>query len=146
MLPELPCACASLRRASRIVTQLYSSEMGGEIEPGQFSLLTALKEHPEASQTPLVRALGLDKTTMSRNLRVMQKNGWIEPGKHRAAAGDRREKSYHLTPAGEAILAATHPAWVRAQKKLAAVLSPAEWDMMLKLSHLVAEAAVTLRK
>src|SRR5580704_11887816 len=87
-LPDIHCACAGIRRAARLVTQLYSHEMGWNAEPAQFSLLSALERHPGARQAPLGRALGLDKTTLSRNLKLMQRNGWVEavPGK------DRRER------------------------------------------------------
>jgi hypothetical protein len=52
-LPDLGCACANLRRAARLVTQLYSHEIGPEVEPAQFSLLLALHRIPGASQAPL---------------------------------------------------------------------------------------------
>jgi DNA-binding MarR family transcriptional regulator len=137
-LPDLDCACANLRRAARLVTQLYSHEIGTEVEPTQFSLLTALDRHPGASQAPLGRALGLDKTTMSRNLRLMQRNGWIEL----ALTDDGRERGYRLTPAGEKIFSAAKPGWMRAQAKLRAGLRTGEWETLLKASGRVAEAAI----
>jgi DNA-binding MarR family transcriptional regulator len=76
-LPDLGCACANLRRAARLVTQFYSHEIGPDVEPAQFSLLSVLHRNHRASQAPLGRALGLDKTTMSRNLGLMGTNGWI---------------------------------------------------------------------
>lgn len=140
-LPDLGCACANLRRAARLVTQLYSHEMGAAIEPGQFSLLSALSLHPELGQARLAHALGLDKTTMSRNLRVMEKNRWIAP----APTEDSRESRYRLTPAGQKLLSATRPAWLRAQARLRATLKAREWDTMSKLFGRVAEAAYQAR-
>ncbi len=137
-LPDLRCACASLRRAARLVTQLYSHEMGSSIEPTQFALLSALHQVQGASQGRLGRALGLDKTTMSRNLRLLQKNGWIAP----ALSGDRRERGYRLTPSGEKILSGAKPGWLRAQAKLRAALSPGDWENMLKAFDRTAEAAL----
>jgi DNA-binding MarR family transcriptional regulator len=137
-LPDLDCACATVRRAARLLTQLYSHEMGSEIEPAQFALLSALSLHPGAKQAGLGRALGLDKTTMSRNLSVMKKNGWIEAG----VAGDRRERGYRITAAGEKILAAAKPGWARAQQKLRAALEPGDWDQMFEVFGRVAEAAL----
>jgi DNA-binding MarR family transcriptional regulator len=141
-LPDLQCACANLRRAARLVTQLYSREMGREIEPAQFSLLSVLSHRPGASQAPLGRALGLDKTTMSRNLRLMQRNGWIEP----ALTDDQRERGFRLTPGGAKILSATRPGWLRAQAKLRTALKPGEWETMLKVFGRVAEAALAARQ
>jgi DNA-binding MarR family transcriptional regulator len=138
MLPDLPCACANLRRAARLVTQLYSQEMGPAIEPTQFALLSALEGRAGISQAALGRALGLDKTTLSRSLRLMQKNGWIEP----ASTGDRRERCFELTRAGEKLLAETKPGWQRAQAKLRATLGSKEWDAMRTAVSRSAEAAL----
>jgi len=141
-LPDLHCACAGLRRAARLVTQLYSSAMGGSIEPGQFALLSALRERPGASQTPLGRALGLDKTTMSRNLRLIGKNGWIEP----VRSGDRRQRGYRLTAPGEKILADAKPGWLRAQARLRGALEPGEWENMLRAFDRTAAAALAAQQ
>ncbi len=134
-LPDLDCACASLRRAARLVTQLYSQEM--LIEPTQFALLSALRYHPHAGRVAIGRTLGLDKTTMSRSLQLMRNNGWIEVD----ATGDGRERNYRLTPSGKRVLAKTEPGWKRAQAKLNTALKPGEWEDLLKITSRVAAAA-----
>lgn len=141
-LPPLECACATVRRASRLVTQLYSGEMRDKVEPAQFALLSALEYRPGASQAPLGRALGLDKTTMSRNLRVLERNRWIEPTR----AADARERGFRLTPSGRKILSAARPGWSRAQARLRAALQPGEWETVLRLFSKVAEAAAAARQ
>ncbi len=134
--PELGCACATVRRAARLVTQLYSDEMRGTVDPPQFSLLTAIGTRPGIIQTQLGGAMGLDKTTVSRNLRVMRAYGWIAA----SSAGDRREKGYKLTPLGRDTLASAKPAWLRAQKKLQAVLKPGAWEKLFVTLNHVADA------
>jgi DNA-binding MarR family transcriptional regulator len=141
-LPDLGCACANLRRAARLVTKLYSHEIGPDVEPPQFSLLSALHRNPGASQAPLGRALGLDKTTMSRNLRLMETNRWIELD----STDDRRERCYRLTPAGEKILSAAKPGWMRAQAKLRAAMETGEWENLSTTFGRVAEAALAAEK
>ena len=141
-LPDLGCACANIRRAARLVTQLYSHEMGSNLEPAQFSLLSALEYRPGASQAPLGHALGLDKTTMSRNLRLLRRNLWIEP----APTDDQRTRGFRLTPAGKKILATAKPGWVRAQTKLRAALKPGEWETMLSAIGRVAGAALAAQQ
>jgi DNA-binding MarR family transcriptional regulator len=141
-LLELNCACASIRRTARLVTQLYSHEMGGAMEPAQFSLLSVLNRRPGATQTSLGRALGMDKTTASRNLRLMRKHGWIESD----LTDDRRERRYHVTAAGKRILTATEPGWKRAQRKLRAALKPGEWENMLTVLRHVDGAALAARR
>lgn len=136
-LPDLECACANLRRAARLVTQLYSHEMGGGLEPPQFALLSALARTRAAGQSTLGRVLGLDKTTLSRNLKLLLRNGWIES----APSTDRRERGYRLTSEGDRLLAATQPGWQRAQQRLRDVLPPGEWERMQSVFSRVAEAA-----
>ena len=140
-LPDLQCACANLRRAARLVTQLYSHEMGSHIDPAQFALLSTLSHLPGTSQAPLGRILGLDKTTLSRNLSVLQRKGWIVPER----SEDLREKVWYLTPAGEQIIKETKPGWQRAQARLLAAMSPAQWQSMSKIVGQVAEAAISAR-
>ena len=137
-LPDLACACASIRRTARLVTQLYSHEMGRPMEPTQFALLSALHYRPQIGRVAIGRALGLDKTTLSRSLKLMQKNGWIEP----TAAGDGRERGYRLTPNGNRTLAKAEPGWKRAQAKLCEALKPGEWKDMFKVAGRVAAAAM----
>ena len=141
-LPELHCLCATIRRASRLVTQLYSHQMGPGIEPSQFSLLSALRKLPGVSQSSLGRALGLDKTTMSRNLKVMKRSGWIAASR----TGDKRERGYRLTPSGEQVLKGAQPEWTRAQAKLRKTLRPGEWGRALLTINRVAEAALQLER
>jgi DNA-binding MarR family transcriptional regulator len=135
-LPDLACACATVRRAARLVTQYYTQALGGEIEPTQFTLLMAMSQHPGLNQSALGSALGLDKTTMSRNLRVMHKHGWIETTR----TADRRESGYKLTKTGHKKLNAAKPAWSRAQAKLA---SKIDWQKTLRTLNQVAAAALS---
>ena len=140
-LPDLECACANVRRAARLITQLFGNEMGNRLEPSQFSLLTVLSRRPGSNQASCGNILGLDKTSLSRNLRLMQKNGWIEP----VVSDDRRERGYRLTVAGEKIFAETKPGWVRAQTRLRKAMTAAEWDNMQKTFGHAAAAAVRAR-
>src|SRR2546425_5949347 len=64
-LPLLACACASLRRTARVVTQLYQTELQGTgLRATQFTLLQALEQFGVASQGALGRLLALDATTL----------------------------------------------------------------------------------
>jgi DNA-binding MarR family transcriptional regulator len=138
-LPELGCACATLRRAARLVTQLYSQEMGRTVEPAQYTLLSAMSAKPGLNQSRLSAALGLDKTTMSRNLRVMKAYGWIKT----AGTGDRRESGYLLTAAGKKTLASAKPKWSSAQAKLRSRLKPGEWEKLFEVLGPVSVAALS---
>jgi DNA-binding MarR family transcriptional regulator len=141
-LPDLPCACATVRRAARLVTQLYGDHLrGNRLEASQISLLSILHNRPGRSQAVLARVLGFDKTTLSRNLKLLQKKGWVKS----APVEDRRELGLFLTEAGQDVVKATHPGWQRAQQQLQAAMSPAEWELMWKAMRTLTQAAYTAR-
>jgi len=138
-LPLLACACASLRRTARVVTQLYETELQGTgLRATQFTLLQALEQFGAASQGALGRLLALDATTLSRTLPPLERAGWI-----RAAAGrDRREVRWSLTPAGRRRLAGALPAWERAQERLRTGLPAKHWRMLIEDLASVGAAAL----
>ena len=141
-LVDLPCACATVRRAARAVTQLYDGHLrASDIEGTQFALLSVLNSQGPCSQAAIVERFALDKTTLSRNLKLLKNKGWIET----AGAEDRRERRYLLTAAGEKRLAAAKPVWRRAQEHLRASMSEKEWDAMWKVFRTLTTAAHTAR-
>jgi len=138
-LPRLACACASLRRTARVVTQLYETELQGTgLRIAQFTLLQALEQMGgAASQGALGRLLALDATTLSRTLPPLERAGWI-----RAARGrDRREVRWSLTAAGRRRFAAALPAWERAQQRLRTGLTARHWKMLIEDLAAVGAAA-----
>ena len=85
MIP-LPCACATLRRTARLVTQLYEEALRpAGITGPQFTLLQALTLAPGISQKRLAEILGADSTTLTRTLAIIEKRGLIKA----EAAADR---------------------------------------------------------
>lgn len=126
-LPELPCACASLRRAARAVTRMYNHELrSSEIELTQFTLLMTLDQTGEITQKTLGKLLAMDSTTLTRTLSVLVERAWINsnPGE------DRREKLLSLTPDGRRKFQQVRPHWERAQKKLRANVGEKTWHQM----------------
>jgi DNA-binding MarR family transcriptional regulator len=129
-LPELPCACASLRRAARAATRMYNQELrSSELELTQFTLLMALDLTGEITQKRLAELLAMDSTTLTRTLSFLVDHDWIStnPGK------DRREKLLSLTPVGRRKFQQAQPYWKRAQKKLRAGLGERTWRQMGQL-------------
>jgi DNA-binding MarR family transcriptional regulator len=129
-LPELPCACANLRRAARAATRMYNQELrSSELELTQFTLLMALDLTGEITQKRLAKVLAMDSTTLTRTLSFLVERDWIgtTPGE------DRREKLLTLTPAGRRKYQEAQPYWKRAQKKLRASLGERTWHQMGQL-------------
>lgn len=128
-MPLLPCACASLRRASRAVTQLYERHLRTSgLRITQFTLLQALALAGELTQGELGDALAIDSTTLSRTLRPLELAGWVRsrPGKD-----DRRERHWQLTAAGRRTLRAALPAWRAAQRELRNRIGDTGWQALV---------------
>ncbi len=138
-LPVLACACASLRRAARAVTQRYDAALRETgLRATQFTLLQVLERRGGASpQRALGDLLALDSTTLSRTLRPLERAGWIRavPG------GDRREVRWTLTPAGRRRLARARAPWEQAQARLRGQLRPEHWARLFEDLAAVATAA-----
>ena len=136
--PPLPCACASLRRASRAVTQLYESAFRGSgLRATQFTLLQVLERRGEMMQSQLGEILAHDSTTLSRTLRPLRERGWIRV--HEGA--DRRERYWSLTPRGKAQLERVRPRWLEAQRSLQQRIGGDRWSALLEALTLVASSA-----
>ena len=138
---ELPCMCASIRRASRALTQMYDDALRPlGLHATQFSILRALELAGEVSQSQLSTLLFIDSTTLTRNLRILRKKGWIAV----RAGVDRRERWLQLAPLGGRELQRVTPAWERVQKKFQHQLGDARWRDLRKLSgaivHIVANS------
>lgn len=106
------CACYNIRKAARLITQLYDTIM----EPSgllgtQFVLMAAVGRAGAANLTRLAQAMGMDRTTLTRNLRPLERQGFIEMD----AGLDRRTHIVRLTEPGRQALEAALPLWRRAQ-------------------------------
>jgi DNA-binding MarR family transcriptional regulator len=114
------CTCLALRRATRRVTQIYDAHMKPlGLRITQFAVLGQLAGtgSPEPglaamSITALARRLGLDRSTLGRNLRPLIKAGLVvlEGG------ADRRAHTLALTDAGRAAFEKAIPLWREAQR------------------------------
>ena len=135
---DVACACATARRLARVLTQLYDSRLRDRgIEAAQFALMASIARQGPSSQVALGQRYALDKTTVSRNLKVLARKGWIES----STANDRRERHFTLTAAGRRRLAAARPGWKKAQAALRSAMTARQWDAMFEVFTTVTEAA-----
>src|SRR5262245_15995088 len=107
------CACASLRRAARALTQEYDAAVrSGRLRATQLTLMAAVVSADGRAMTAVGRALGMDRTTLTRNLHPLERAGLVRVA---ASADDARRKVLRLTPKGTRLLAAAVPRWARVQ-------------------------------
>jgi DNA-binding MarR family transcriptional regulator len=103
------CACNQLRRASRAITQLYDGAMAGSgLKVTQLPILVGLGTAGELSISALADALALDRTTLTRNLSVLEGRGLVST---RESADDARVRIVSLTPDGSRMLSAALARW-----------------------------------
>lgn len=129
MLPT-QCLCTNLRRAARGVSRHYDGALDGfGINVAQYSLLCNLKRMDRPSISSLAEAMGLDRSTLGRNLRVLEGMGLVTLSE----GADQRNRLVCLTEAGSERLAAALPAWESAQQRLMDRLGDARRAQLLEL-------------
>ena len=132
---RLPCACANLRRASRVVSNYYDALMRPSgLHVSQFTLLQALNIAPESTQKQLAEVLEIDSTPLTRTLAPLREKGWL----HSEAGADRRELRLSLTAAGKREYKRALPYWQSAQKGLEQALGKETWIRLIDVAVLVA--------
>ena len=107
------CHCLAVRQAARHVTQFYDRFMAPfGLRSTQFSILSMLRRAGPLSINALAAALVMDRTTLGRNIRPLQRGGLVT-----AVVGkdDRRSRQLRLTPRGRARIVAARKGWTRAQ-------------------------------
>jgi DNA-binding MarR family transcriptional regulator len=130
-----PCVCSTLRMVSRAVTQLYDDILRPSgLRVTQFSVLATIARRGEVNLRQLEHMLGIDQTTLTRSLDVLERDGVLE----RAAHPDARIRAMKLTPKGRRALEAARPLWARAQDKVLRELGTTAWaDAQRRLAHVL---------
>jgi len=137
---RVPCFCAVLTIAARSVSRLYNDELRlVGLEVTQHALLAVLRQLGRVTVGELGERLAVDKTTISRNVKVLERNGWVsvERGK------DGRERVTMLTDSGAKKLNSAKPAWDRAQHRMQEAMSSKSFETIRRQMPDVALAAIT---
>jgi DNA-binding MarR family transcriptional regulator len=122
------CVCAALRRAGRTITQAYDAILAPSgLHVTQFTLLVTIAEAAPISVNHLADLMVMDRTTLTRNLCPLSKQGWvwIEEGE------DHRVRVVTLTEEGERVLEQARPLWQQAQSQVLALLGPQHVEALL---------------
>jgi DNA-binding MarR family transcriptional regulator len=124
------CVCANLRRTTRILTQFYDDVLRPSgLRATQFSTLAVIAAHARSpeSMNQLASVLGMDRTTLTRNLLPLKQQGLIAI----SAGRDQRTRLVTLTPRGRAALERALPLWAQAQAQIAGGLGPERFRSVL---------------
>ncbi len=113
------CIAYRIRALSRVITNLYDSVLKPfGITVNQTTILAMLVVAGETGPGVIGKRLVMEKSTVSRSLERMSKNGWIEVATREDGSG----QVIKVTPEGLGLLAGLYPEWERAQATAARYL------------------------
>lgn len=110
----LPRGCTNfkLRQLLRQVARLYDGEFAkAGLKGTQYSLLSQIVAHGPLQPNDLARRMGMEASTLTRNLRVLIASGWAV----QRAGADERSRLVEITPAGRAKQIEARRHWKKAQ-------------------------------
>ncbi len=130
------CTCFNLRKATRVVTQLFDDRMRSSgLRATQLALLVHAHAMGPVALTKLAEAMVTDRTTLARNLEPLEKNGLIEVG----GGEDRRTRIVGITEKGRKKLAEAFPIWKKAQDEIKEMMGQDKWSSMMSLVSLLVD-------
>ncbi len=126
---QYPCLCAMIRRAGRIATRNYDNFLKPcGLKVTQFSMLANIARHPAITVSELAELLSMDQTTVSRNLRVLEKSGYIRLESERT---DHRIKRIQISDLGISKMNEARPMWEQAQLEMQRLLGRENIDVII---------------
>jgi len=129
------CACLSLRKAARMMAQAYDHKLRPlELRNTQFSLLSLLAMNGSSTVSALADDLAMDRTTLTRNLGVMERRQLVAI----SVGNDARTRHVEITESGETLLHQAIPLWKEAQNSVEEKLGKSHWnDLRTELSGIL---------
>jgi DNA-binding MarR family transcriptional regulator len=132
-LSECPdCLCLASRRAARTITRGFDRLLRPHgLRITQFTILVMLMLRGPTSIGELAKKLGVERTTLSRNLALIESASWVKirPG------DDARSRIVSVTAKGRARVGASLSAWRQAQQAVAAAIGPSGVDALRALAR-----------
>jgi DNA-binding MarR family transcriptional regulator len=123
------CVMFNLRKAARGISRRYEEALRPvDLKPGQFSILAALLDAGDGLPIGRVaEVLGMDRTTLNRNLRPLERRGVVESAPD---PEDRRSRKLRITDAGRQLMDEAIPLWRQAQAESFRRIDEARWPAL----------------
>lgn len=122
------CVCFNLRWVTRAITQFYDAEIRRHgIRPTQGTILASLQAKDSWSMADLSDWLGMERTTLVRNLRPLQRDGFVNV----AGGGHGNRVEVSITAKGRKQVEKLVPAWKSAQAAVVKTLGEKRWSVIL---------------
>ena len=114
--------------AARAVTRLYDEVLRSVgLRATQLAVLVAAANESVVSITELAKFMGMDRSTLTRNLTPLEREGLIRVGNE----GWRRSRTVAITQKGRSRLRAALPFWEKAQETLRQKLGSRKWPVIM---------------
>jgi len=131
------CAGMNVRLAARRITRFLEARMlATDLSLAQFGLMTHIAAAGDDTIGALAERAGLDQSTLSRNLRGLEREGLVEIA---LVEQDLRRRAVWLTEVGARRLQAAIPVWRRAHAALCEVLEPRDIRKMAATTAALAD-------
>jgi DNA-binding MarR family transcriptional regulator len=132
------CTCGELRKAARAITLLYDNALKSSgLLSTQFVVLDVICNSDSTKISDLSEKQGMDRTTLTRNLSVLERQGFIKVSRGR----DHRTRIVTATPKGRNAIAKALPLWNEIQDKVKQQMGENSWrELMQNLGHFVTVA------
>ena len=122
------CLCLHLQRATRAVARRFDAALRPlGLTSGQFSLLMSLNRPQPASIGDVSALLAMDRTTLTANLKPLERRGFVRVT---ADDADKRTRRLTLTAAGRALLSTAVPVWRRTHAGIDRLLTESSPDRL----------------
>ncbi|MFC5458201.1 MarR family winged helix-turn-helix transcriptional regulator [Massilia niabensis] len=119
-----------LRRAQQISVSIFYDEMGSELTPVQYAILSRLAEHPGIDQVSLSGLAAIDTSTGATVCARLEEKGLLE---RKVIPHNRRQRALTITAAGTRLLKDLLPGAQRLRQRLLAPLSEQEQELFMGL-------------
>lgn len=125
LLTPAHCVSHNLQKTARAVARIYAEEMRASgLTRGQFPILESLATVKMVSPSVLARRLYLDRTTLTRNLTPLEREGLVlrppDPM-------DARVRHVAISLAGRRKLRVARRGWLRAQRRVLDLIGADAW-------------------
>src|SRR5512132_2252514 len=122
------CVCFNLRRVARVVTQFFDAELRRHgVRPTQETILASLNSKDSWNMAELSDWLGMERTTLVRNLRPLQRDGFVKV----VGGGRGNRVELTITTKGRKQIERLAPAWKSAQNAVVKTLGEKRWSAIL---------------
>ena len=126
-----PCLCALIRKAGRVATRSYDKCLKPcGLKVTQLGMLAKIARRPSITVSELAESLAMDQTTVSRNLRVLERSGYISLDDEMT---DHRVRRIRISDSGISKMNEAIPFWEKAQLDMERLLGRENIDVMMDI-------------